>query len=100
MKTYNLRSIMSTAWKLFRAGKGDFAECLRKAWSNAKAILKAKQEAGITEEAHTWAGWKTMGREVLHESVAVFQVIVADAKTKSGTRKLSYFIASQTQAVA
>ena len=100
MKKYNLSSIMSTAWKIFRKGVQSFAEALRLAWANAKAHNAAKAEAGISEETHTWAGWKNLGYEVAHGSTALYKAVIADPATKKGTRVASYFGASQVQPIA
>ena len=92
--TYNRKNIMTEAHKLYRDGRfGDWAECLRKAWFNAKAV-KATLEA-IGEEAHTWYGWTLVGKEVRHGEATVAQVVVfAPLKTKTTTTK-SYFTARQ-----
>lgn len=100
MKKYNLRSIMSSAWGIFRKGVTSFAMALRMAWANAKSHNSAKEAAGINEETHTWYGWKQLGFEVIHESKALYQAIIADPATKSGTRKMSYFGASQVQPIS
>jgi len=100
MKKYNLSSIMGAAWKIYRKGVQSFAEALRLAWANAKAHNAAKAEAGISEETHTWAGWKALGFEVIHESKALFKAVLADPATKSGTRVTCYFGASQVQPIA
>ena len=94
-RTYNLSSIMRNAWKLFDETTDTFAECLVKAWADAKAFVNAIQQNFITEEVHTWYGWKELGYEVIHESKNVFQITVNDPKTKSGKRILSYFTKSQ-----
>ena len=93
MKKYNLSSIMAAAWKIFRKGVESFAKALSMAWANAKAA------AGIREEAHTWSGWKRLGYEVAHGSKALFQAVIIDPATKSGTRKTSYFGLSQVQPI-
>lgn len=100
MKKYNLRSIMSSAWGIFRKGVTSFAMALRMAWANAKSHNSAKEAAGINEETHTWYGWKQLGYEVIHESKALYQAVIADLATKSGTRKMSYFGASQVQPIS
>lgn len=97
---YNLSSIMKAAWRIFRKGIRSFAVALRMAWANAKAHNAAKAEAGITEETHTWAGWRNLGYEVIHESKALYQAIISDPATKSGTRKTSYFGLSQVQPIS
>lgn len=99
MKQYNHRSIMHTAWKLFRKGVETFAAALRMAWANAKAAAKAKAAAEVTEETHTWAGWKELGFEVIHESKSLYRATLADPATKSGTRITCYFGKSQVQPI-
>ena len=100
MKKYNLSSIMAAAWKIFRKGAESFAKALRMAWANAKAAATAKVEAGISEEAHTWAGWRDLGFEVIHESKALYKATLADPSTKKGTRVTAYFGASQVQPIS
>lgn len=90
---YNLHTIMRNAWKFFRKMGGSFAAALRLAWRNEKVIAAAK--ATMTEECHTWAGWKAAGREVIHGSKAVFQTVIDDPTTKTGKRTVSYFGSSQ-----
>ena len=99
MKKYDLSSIMSAAWRIFRKGAQSFAAALRLAWANAKAHSAAKEKAGITEETHTWAGWRNLGYEVIHESKALYKVIFSDPATRKGTRMTSYFGASQVQPI-
>lgn len=100
MKQYNLSSIMSAAWRIFRKGVQSFAVALRMAWANAKAHNTAKAVAGIVEETHTWAGWRDLGYEVIHESKALYKAIFSDPVTKSGTRVTCYFGASQVQPIS
>ena len=99
MKKYDLHSIMRAAWKFFRKGVSSFSLALRLAWANAKTQNTAKTAAEITEETHTWAGWKALGYEVIHESKALYQASVNDPATKSGKRVLSFFGASQVQSL-
>ena len=99
MNKYNLRSIMSAAWRLYRSGTASFSLALRIAWANEKARHASQEAAGITEETHTWAGWKKLGYEVIHESKAMFQATFTDPATRSGTRRVSYFSRSQVQPV-
>ena len=96
---YNRSQIFANAWRFFKKGVSTFSEALRLAWANAKAHNEAKAAAGITEEAHTWAGWKKLGYEVIHESKALFKVINDDPSTKSGKRVTCYFGASQVQPI-
>lgn len=100
MSKYNLSSIMRAAWGIFRKGVASFSVALRMAWANAKTHNAAKAAAGITEETHTWAGWKNLGYEVIHESKALYQAVITDPATKSGTRKTSYFGLSQVQPIS
>ena len=100
MRKYNLRSIMSAAWRLYRSGTASFSLALRIAWANEKARHADQEAAGIEEETHTWAGWKKLGYEVIHESKAMFQATFTDPATKSGTRKTSYFGRSQVQPIS
>lgn len=97
---YNLSSIMHSAWKFFRKLHISFAAALRMAWANAKTQNSAKAAAGISEETHTWAGWKAMGMAVIHESKALYKAIITDPATKSGTRTVAFFGASQVQPIA
>ena len=99
MRKYNLSSIMGAAWKIYRKGVQSFAQALRMAWANAKTHNAAKAEAGITEETHTWAGWRDLGYEVIHESKALYKAILSDPATKKGTRVTCYFGASQVQPI-
>lgn len=95
---FNLRNVMKNAWRFFRKGVESFAQALRMAWANEKAVSIAR--ANAAEETHTWAGWKNFGKEVIHESKALFKVTVLDPATKSGFRTLAYFGASQVHDVA
>lgn len=95
---YNLSGIMRAAWRIFRKGVKSFAVALRMAWANAKTQNAAKQAAGISEETHTWAGWRELGYEVIHESKALYKAIISDPATKSATRATCFFGASQVQA--
>ena len=97
---YNRKSIMAAAWKIFRKGVQSFAVALRMAWANAKVHMAAKEAAGITEETHTWSGWKNLGYEVIHESKALYKAILSDPSTKSGKRVTCYFGASQVQPIS
>ena len=100
MKKYDRSSIMKAAWGIFRKGVASFAVALRMAWANAKTHNAAKDVAGISEETHTWYGWKQLGYEVIHESKALYQAVITDPSTKSGTRRTSYFGLSQVQPIS
>ena len=95
----NLSQIMSAAWRFFRKGVQTFAEALRLAWANAKAHSTAKAASGVTEQTHTWSGWRQRGYEVTHGSKAMYKVALADPATKSSTKVVSYFGASQVQPI-
>lgn len=97
---YNLSHIMRSAWRIFRKGVQSFGQALRMAWADAKAHNAAKAASGVTEEAHTWSGWKNKGFEVIHESKALYKVIIHDPATKSGKRTTCYFGASQVQPIS
>ena len=99
MSKYNLSGIMRAAWGFFRKGVYSFSLALRMAWANAKAANTAKAAAEITEETHTWYGWKELGYEVIHESKCLYQAVLSDPATKSGTRRTSYFGLSQVQPI-
>ena len=99
MKKYDLSHIMHAAWRMFRKGVQSFAVALRLAWANAKAHNAAKEAAGITEETHTWVGWRDLGYEVCHESKALYKAVLSDPETKSGTRVTCYFSRSQVQPI-
>ena len=97
---YHLSSIMRAAWRFYRKGAASFSVALRMAWANEKARHAAQEAARIAEETHTWAGWQRMGYEVRHESRAMYQTIITDPGTKSGTRRASYFGRSQVQPIS
>lgn len=104
---FNLSRIMYRAWSIFRKGKTTFSEALHRAWQAAKAepineqrVNEAKTAAGISEETHSWAGWKALGFEVQHGSKCLFQTVVIDAAKGDGKTKVkSYFGASQVQPI-
>lgn len=106
---YDLSRLFKKAWSLYRQalkkGNANFGNALRAAWtwirvqaSNAALVEGAAQAAGIVEEFHTWSGWRALGRMVIHTSGAAFKVTVADPLTRSGSRVMSYFVYSDTQA--
>ena len=105
---YNLSKLMKKAWSLYRKAMNKidmtFGQALKAAWAwlkvqetNDMKVNAVANELGIVEEFHTWAGWKYMGRMVIHTSEAAFKVEVADPTTKKGTRINSYFVYSDTQ---
>ena len=104
---WDLRTIMLTAWKLYRKGGISFAEALHRAWISAKAapvnaqrIEDAKAAAGITEDVKTWSGWKEAGFEVIHGSKALFQaVLIYGSKGDNATYRASFFGVSQVSPI-
>lgn len=109
MKKFDLRAIMTRAWKLFRKFSDlTFGECLHRAWLSAKAeevnakrIEAAKQAAGVTEETNTWNGWKQLGYEVIHGSKALFGAeLIWGSKGDGAIYKARFFGRSQVQALA
>ena len=105
---YNLSEIMRRAWALYRKYKVAFSEALHRAWAVAKAepvnaerVQMAAAAAGITQTVNTWAGWKSLGFEVVHGSRAVFQtVLIYASKGDGATYTASFFTAEQVQAIA
>ena len=105
---YDLKAIMLRAWKNFRKGGMTFAEALHRSWLSAKAepvnaqrIADAKAAAGIREDVNTWAGWKSLGYEVIHGSKALFKtVLLYGSKGDGATYTGSFFSASQVQPTA
>ena len=101
---YNLRAIMAHAWRIFRKGAVAFAEALHRAWLSAKAepinaarIEAAKAEAGVSEAVNTWAGWKALGREVIHGSKALFGCdLIYGSHGDGAIYKARFFGESQT----
>ena len=58
-------------------------------------------EAGVSEAVNTWAGWKALGREVIHGSKALFGVsLIWGSKGDGAEYKASFFGLSQVQATA
>ena len=108
MKKYDLSRLMKKAWSLFRQAAKKaaitFGEALKRAWrwikvqdANAAKVEAAAKALGVDEVFHSWAGWQTLGRQVIHTEEAAFKVEVDDPTTKKGTRVKSYFTYSQTQ---
>ena len=109
MKKFDLRAIMTRAWKLFRKFSDlPFGECLHRAWLSAKAeevntkrIEAAKLAAGVTEETNTWNGWKQLGYEVIHGSKALFGTeLIWGSKGDGAIYKARFFGRSLVQALA
>lgn len=105
---YNLSEIMKSAWRIFRKMAVSFSEALHRAWQIAKAepinaqrIEAAKAKAGITEEVNTWAGWRSLGYEVIHESKALFGAdLIWASKGDGKIYKARFFSRSQVQPIA
>ena len=105
---YNLKQIMTRAWKLFRKMEISFSEALHRAWITAKAadenekrVQDAKTAAGIQEETETWSGWKARGYEVIHGSKALFgAVLIWGSRGDGAVYKARFFGRSQVQEAA
>lgn len=108
MRKYNLKSIMTNAWALYRKYTISFSEALHRAWLCAKAvpinaerIENAKKVSKISEETETWSGWKSKGYEVIHGSKSLFGAeLIYGAKGDGATYKTRFFGKSQVQTVA
>ena len=102
---FNRRNIMQAAWRNFRRYAISFAEALHRAWLSAKAepinaarIEAAKAAAGITEAVNTWAGWRALGREVLHGSKALFGCsLIWGSRGDGAAYEARFFGASQVK---
>lgn len=108
MRKYDLKAIMTRAWKQYREHKGlGFAECLHRAWLSEKQkavnenrIREAKAAAGVEESINTWAGWKQSGREVIHGMKRLFSVtLLWGSRGDNATYTASFFGESQTQPI-
>ena len=105
---FDLSTIMTHAWRIFHKGAVSFPEALHRAWLSAKAepintqrVDAARAAAGVTEAVNTWAGWKSLGFEVIHGSKALFQaVLIYGSKGDGATYTGSFFGASQVQPIA
>lgn len=92
---YDKRAIMLNAHRYFKDGRmGNFSECLKKAWENAKAYKVFAE--GVGEEVHTWYGWTLLGREVIHEQKNIGQLEMWETLKKRVRTVKSYFTYGQT----
>ena len=92
---YNKKQIMLKAHRLFRDGRyGTFAECLVKAWHDAKTFKYFAE--GVGEEVHTWYGWTLLGREVIHNEHCVGQIELYEPLKRGISKIFSYFTFGQT----
>lgn len=107
---YDLRKIMTRAWRLFRKGAAEaltFAEALHRAWLSAKAepinaqrIEAARAAAGVLEPVNTWAGWRALGYEVIHGSRALFGCdLIWGSRGDGAAYKARFFGLSQVQPI-
>ena len=102
---YDLKKIMLNAWKNYRKPNLGFSEALHRAWLSVKAevvnqkrIEQSKQQAGISEETNTWAGWKKLGYEVIHGSKALFGCsLIWGSKGDGAIYNARFFGRSQVQ---
>ncbi len=101
---YDLKAIMAHAWRIFHKAAVSFAEALHRAWLSAKAepinaarIEAARAEAGVVETVNTWAGWKALGREVIHGEKALFGCdLIWGSHGDGAVYKARFFGLSQT----
>ena len=92
---YDKRRIMLNAHEFFRDGRyGTFAECLKKAWENAKLYKRFAEFTG--EEIHTWYGWTLLGREVIHDQHCIGQLELWKPFKNKIKGIVSYFTREQT----
>lgn len=102
---YNKSKVMRSAWKLVKAYGLDMSEALWRAWLcadlNGLFVDQAKTDAGITEEIHTWAGWRELGYTVRHGSRCLLQVKLWKNGHLDGASYLaSFFGRSQVERTA
>lgn len=92
---FDKAQIMRTAHKFYRDGRmGTFADCLRKAWANAKTVKSTVEAVGM--EARTYGGWLALGYEVIHGEKSVAQCVVNSIRYASKTLEtLSFFSVAQ-----
>lgn len=92
---YNKQNIMYMAHKFYVDGRlGDWAECLRKAWENAKAVKYTLES--LKSEARTYAGWIKVGKEVIHGQKTAIQCVVNSVRyANQTTETLSFFTEDQ-----
>ena len=103
---WDLRRIMTNAWKNFRKYAISFSEALHRAWQSAKAeginaarIEAMKRLVGLEgQTVRTWTGWKAEGREVIHGEKAAFQVdLIHGSKGDGAIYRASFFTLYQTK---
>lgn len=111
---YNMKKIMTAAWRIYRKAAEkvaiSFGEALHRAWLSVKAepinaarVEAAKAAAGIAAdvETRTWAGWREAGYEVIHGSKAVFGCdLIWGSKGDNQTYKARFFTKEQVAAIA
>ena len=68
---------------------------------NAQRIEAAKAASGVTEAVNTWAGWRSLGFEVIHGSKALFKaVLIHGSKGDGATYTGSFFAALQVHPIS
>lgn len=94
MKRYNLSQIMKQAHRFFKITGQSFAECLKKAWSNAKLVLRMKMQithfyfkkvSGEIREA-----WGTLQEDLLPATVGGNKKRNEDCQVYFDTEKREY----------
>lgn len=101
--TYELKDIMTNAWRIRRKHNVDMSEALHRAWQcvkldreNTLRIIEASSHAGVSQGCRTWSGWREMGFMVRHGERCKFQVtLLAPSKGDGATYIASFFTADQ-----
>ena len=101
---YDKSRIMKSAWKIAKDNGLGMSEALWRAWLcadlNGLFVDQAKADAGITEEVHSWAGWKALGYTVRHGSRCLMQArLWINGHVDGASRIVSFFGRSQVEKI-
>lgn len=88
MKKYNMRNIMTNAWRIRRENNVSMSTALRAAWSLAKAVNAAESVAtGISWNTKVRVNdWAKYGKSRIYVEVAVY----TNAWNRKRTEKIGY----------
>lgn len=88
MKKYNMRNIMTNAWRIRRENNVSMSTALRAAWSLAKAVNAAESVAtGISWNTKVRVNdWAKYGKSRTYVEVAVY----TNAWNRKRTEKIGY----------
>lgn len=88
MKKYNMRNIMTNAWRIRRENNVSMSTALRAAWSLAKAVNAAESVAtGISLNTKVRVNdWAKYGKSRTYVEVAVY----TNAWNRKRTEKIGY----------